>query len=141
MKSFFAALFLALLPAAAFAADLGTVTVIVENVETDEGVVKVALCNKGLSEDGCQSFSRVQASPGKVTAIFENVPPGMWAIAAFHDRNQSGDMDSTFGIPKEPYALSNNATDHMIPTLKDAQIKIAAGPNEVRVKLGLFMGR
>lgn len=50
-------------------------------------------------------------------------------------------MDTTFGIPKEPYALSNNASEHMIPTLKDAVVKIVPGPNEVHLKLGMFMGK
>lgn len=141
MRFLVAAALVGLTPVAAAAADPATVTVFVENVETDVGVVKVALCNKSLSEDGCQVFAEVPAVPGIVTAVFENVVAGQWAIAAFHDRNKSGAMDTTFGIPKEPYALSNNATERMIPTLKDAVVKIIPGPNEIHVKLGMFMSR
>lgn len=114
--------------------------VTVDNVETDEGAVRVALCNKALSQDGCQFFESVPAEIGSVSVTFENIAPGPWAVAAFQDKNGSGEMDKNFiGLPLEPYALSNDATSHMIPTLKDALVKMAAGANEVHLKLGSFM--
>jgi uncharacterized protein (DUF2141 family) len=141
MRSFVASLLLlGLLPGTALAADPARIIVVVENVEDDSGSVKVALCNKALSEDGCQFVQEVPAVPGAVTVTFENIAPGPWAVAAFHDKNKSGAMDKTFiGTPTEPYALSNKATEHMIPTLKDAIVKIKSGDNEIHVTLGMFM--
>jgi uncharacterized protein (DUF2141 family) len=41
---------------------------------------------------------------------FENIPPGTYAIAAIHDENMNGKLDTNWlGIPKEGYGFSKNA--------------------------------
>jgi uncharacterized protein (DUF2141 family) len=46
---------------------------------------------------------------GASEAVFENVPPGVYAIAVFHDANKNNKMDTNiFGIPKEGYGASGN---------------------------------
>jgi uncharacterized protein (DUF2141 family) len=115
------------------------INVTIDGIESDEGTIMVALCNKALSHDGCQFFEKTPAVVGSVTVNFVNITPGMWAVAAFQDKNDSGEMDTIMGIPKEPYGLSNDAASHMIPTLKDAQLKMQAGTNDIEMKIGSFM--
>jgi uncharacterized protein (DUF2141 family) len=41
---------------------------------------------------------------------FENIPPGKYAMAAVHDENMNGKLDTNWmGIPTEGYGFSNNA--------------------------------
>jgi uncharacterized protein (DUF2141 family) len=120
-------------------ASTATVTVIVDKVESTKGNVTVGLCDRGLSPDGCAVFQKTPAVVGAVSVTFDNVKPGRWAVAAFQDENNSGDMDTLLKVPREPYALSNNAATEMVPQLKDALVPIKAGDNEVRLSLGRFM--
>ena len=40
------------------------------------------------------------------------LPPGRYAVIAFHDRNGNGRLDKNFiGKPTEPYVFSNNASN------------------------------
>lgn len=43
------------------------------------------------------------------TAVFVDVPPGVYGLAVFHDRNGNQVLDrNLFGIPTEPYGFSRN---------------------------------
>ena len=53
---------------------------IVENVLSSDGVVNVALCDKGLSREGCSYFREVKASAGFVETQFDEIPPGTYAV-------------------------------------------------------------
>jgi len=47
----------------------------------------------------------------KCTITFKDLKPGKYAIRYFHDENINGELDTNaFGIPKEGYGFSNNAT-------------------------------
>ena len=44
------------------------------------------------------------------TCEFKNLPPGTYAIAAFHDQFETGKMKTNlFGQPQEAFGFSNNA--------------------------------
>lgn len=46
----------------------------------------------------------------RATCVFSSVKPGMYAIVAFHDENDNGDIDKNFlGIPTESWCTSRNA--------------------------------
>ena len=45
---------------------------------------------------------------------FENLPPGSYALAVYHDENGDGKLDTNFlGIPTERYGFSNDARSMM----------------------------
>jgi uncharacterized protein (DUF2141 family) len=111
------------------------ISVIVENVETDGGTVNVGLCDKGLSRETCPYDREVRASAGFVEATFENIPPGSYAVVAYHDVNGNGQFDRMLGIPREPYALSGRAAKKMVPTFDDAVLPIRTGENAVVIRL------
>lgn len=53
-------------------------------------------------------------SNNKVVVIFNDLVPGEYAVSSYHDENNNGKLDTNFmGIPKEDYALSNNAKGFM----------------------------
>lgn len=58
--------------------------------------------------------AQVGVAGGARTAVFVDLPPGIYAMKAFHDVNGDGRMNSNpFGIPIEPVAFSNNARPNM----------------------------
>ena len=118
-----------------------TVLVTVENVESSKGDVSVALCDKGLSKDGCPFGTGRTAATGTMEFVFESIPPGNYAVVAFHDLNSNREFDQILGVPREPYALSKDAANKMIPTFKDAALAIGEGETRVTIKLHRFMGR
>ena len=112
-----------------------TVTVIVENVESGSGTVNVAMCDKGLSREGCPYIREVPAQAGFVETEFQDIPPGTYAVVGYHDVNGNDIFDKIFGMPREPYALSNNASDKLVPTFSDAALPIKSGENAIIIRM------
>lgn len=55
-------------------------------------------------------LAKAKAQKGVVNIQLENVPPGKYAIAVFHDANEDGKINyNMVGIPVEGYGFSNNA--------------------------------
>lgn len=111
------------------------VHVIAENVESADGTIWLALCNESLSVDGCPYKQSVPAEPGFVELTFADVPPGEYAVVGFHDVDSNEKFNRTLGVPREPYALSAAAGDMLVPTFEDAKVAIAAGENDVIIRM------
>lgn len=112
-----------------------TISVVVENIETNHGTVNIGLCDKGLSRDACPYDKEVRASAGFVETTFENILPGNYAIVAYHDENENGQFDRLLGLPREPYALSGRAAKKMVPSFNDAALPIVEGYSAVVIRL------
>ncbi len=69
--------------------------------------------------------------------IFENVPPGEYAIRLFHDPDNSGKfVTGMFGIPKLQYGFSNNPKSNMGPANYDkAKFKFDAEELNMEIKM------
>ena len=120
---------------AAIEGELTTVHVIVENVESDAGTVNVAVCNTAFTPDGCPYHVAVPASAGFVEAMFDDVPPGIYAVVGYHDVNNNDEFDRFLGIPREPYAMSGEAGDSLVPAFSDAVLDINQGENYVIIRM------
>ena len=138
-------LFLALATSAAFAPALvsaETLTITIADIRESEGRLKIQVAN---SEKGFE-FSEDSAAPPPVAIsqlaeagemTFEvTLPPGIYGARVLHDLNGNGEMDSNFvGIPKEPWAFSNNATGRLGPAKwQDAKFEIS-GDTAVEIRL------
>ena len=68
---------------------------------------------------------------------FEGLESGMYAVSLFHDENDNGKLDANFmGIPREPYAFSNNAKGFFgPPTFQDCQFEVVQGTKEIVISL------
>lgn len=118
-----------------------SVHIIVENVATASGIVNVAVCDKGLSEEACPYKTSVPAgATGFVEAKLDGVPPGTYAVVGYHDVNGNDEFDTLLGIPREPYALSSEAAETLVPRFQDAALPIHAGENVVIIRLKTFGG-
>ncbi len=97
-----------------------TVTVTVNNVKSNKGVVTVCIFNKetGFPEKANLAYKCVNttASKGTMQIKIEGIAAGNYAIAAYHDENSDGKVNTNFlGIPKEAAGASNGAKGKMGP--------------------------
>lgn len=125
--------------AGAASAQTATVTVRVTGVESNQGQVYVGLCDRGLAEDQCLGGRFQPARRGSMTFVFENVPAGVYAVAAYHDVNGDGVMDTNFiGIPREPYGFSNDVGRRGPPSFMGAQVPVNPPRATIDVRLDRF---
>lgn len=114
------------------------VDVTIQNVQNANGQLVIGLCNKDFSLKGCPYHEIVPAQQGLVTGTFSDIPPGSYAVVAFHDENSNQDLDRQMGIPKEAYAISKEGGGRMIPSFPDSVLKIGPGTNAVAIRLKRF---
>lgn len=65
--------------------------------------------------------------------IFRGVPPGRYAISAYHDKNDDGSLDRNFiGIPTEDFTFSSGAKAGLgPPSFEDADFEYPGGDLEL----------
>src|SRR6476661_1355727 len=85
----------------------------ISNIRNDNGVCQVCLFNNASAFSGDSGAPvKCEQTPvknGMSEALFENVPPGAYAVMVFHDANNNKKLDKNFlGIPKEGYGASKN---------------------------------
>ena len=89
------------------------------DVGAEDGVITAALVDSEAAYDGGGAPVRaamINVAGGDRVARFEGLPPGDYALRAFHDVNGDGQMNTNpFGMPTEPFAFSNNAVGNMGP--------------------------
>jgi len=101
-------------PLSAQEAESGSITVTITGLRSANGEILVSLYDKaeGFPRDRSAIIRTAALVPDdsmQVTAIFEALPYGDYAIAVLHDEDLSAGM--TFGklhLPKEGYCFSNN---------------------------------
>ncbi|QMU66432.1 MAG: DUF2141 domain-containing protein [Flavobacteriaceae bacterium] len=99
------------------AQEIHSITIEFHGMKSDKGFIYVALYDN--ETDFLKKFIKstiVEIKDKKATAALEDIPPGEYAISAFHDKNENGKLDvNFFGIPKEPTGTSNNIRGFMGP--------------------------
>lgn len=104
-------------------------TVTINNIKHIEGSIEIGLFNNGdrFMEEG-QAFKSVsvKVKGNSETFVIKDLPKGIYAISLYHDRNSNGKCDRNFlGIPKEPYAFSNNFKPKFsAPTFSDCRFEL-----------------
>ena len=105
----------------------------IENLRNSEGDIRVALHQRVDGVDfpddaGAVAGTFSRAVAGSMRFVFTDLPPGEYALAAFHDQDADGQLGTTvLGIPTEPYGFSNNARGFMGPaSFTSAAITVSA---------------
>jgi uncharacterized protein (DUF2141 family) len=120
---------LAVLAAAAIvgsasAQNANVITVTVEGLRNDKGMVRCGLYNSavGFRERGKEfKGEAVPISGGKANCVFNAVPPGSYAVAVFHAENGETQIETgMFGKPKQGYGFSRYAKGSFGPPSFDA---------------------
>lgn len=116
---------LVLTPIAA-ASDL---TVNVEGISQVQGTIMLGLFDEATYKgDGAVNGASLKVETTAVTATFEGLAPGEYAVRLYHDLNDDGEMNTNpFGMPTEPYAFSNDAKGRFGPAKwDDARFSVSA---------------
>ncbi len=98
----------------------GAVTVTITGFRSNNGLARVSLFgNKegfpAEHEKAAQKFI-VDISNNTAKVLFNDIPPGTYAIICFHDENDDGKFNrSRLGIPLEGYGASNRAHARLGP--------------------------
>ena len=88
-----------------------SLTVKIVGLRDSRGLVRLCLAEKGDSFPNCGIKARsgsAKAQSGAIHYRFSDLHEGEYAVAAFHDANGNGKLDTTLGIPREGFAFSNN---------------------------------
>lgn len=116
-----------------------TLTVEIRNIREAEGRIQVALFKPCTDfPSACKPCDKrmVVASKGSVRFVFD-IEPGDYALAAFHDINSNGVIDTrVLGIPKEPYGFSNNVRPWMsAPSFADCKVVMGETNKAISIQL------
>ena len=121
-------------------AHAATLEVVVANVRTSKGHVRVAACTRQeFLKEFCQYSGNAPARAGETVVRLE-VPPGTWAVQAYHDENDNNKIDRNFvGIPTEGLGFSRDAPFRFgPPSYDDAAFQLGAGGGRIRLSLRYF---
>lgn len=108
-----------------------TLTVTVHNIENVKGTLEIGLFNSDerfLEEGQAYKSISVEVNSSSETIVIKDLPSGTYAISLFHDLNDDKVCNQNFfGIPKEPYAFSNNFKPKLsAPSFEDCQFNLTA---------------
>ena len=127
---------LAVVLAAPAAGPSGSARVVVEGLTSDAGAVRVALFDSEatFTRDAARA-AILPISDGRAVWLLDDLAPGHYAVAAFHDEDGDGDTDrGIFGIPREPYGFSRGARGRFgAPAWQAARFRVGGGRVTVRV--------
>lgn len=104
-----------------------TITVTIENISNNNGVVVLSLHTENTFMKGAGiKNEQSKIVDGKITVTFKNVKPGTYAIMALHDENENNRMDfEANGMPKESYGMSNNPMSFGPPQFSEAKFELS----------------
>lgn len=128
--------------------DLQTITcslsVAIAGLKDPQGDVHFSLFSsaEGFPGSGEQAIAKGSTSASKTppSFTFENLQPGQYAVAVFHDANGDGILNrGLMGIPREGFGFSNNPKILMgAPSFKRAAIAVESGNLEICIQLKYF---
>ncbi|MGB9354243.1 MAG: DUF2141 domain-containing protein [Azonexus sp.] len=87
-------------------------------------------------EDKAVKVISVPAAKGDAELVFDNVPPGRYAIMAYHDENADQKLNLRLGMfPTEGYGLSNNPKVMGPPKFADSAFDVAGAKTSIDINL------
>lgn len=113
----------------------------VSNIRNDNGHILVAVCPKAeFLSTHCQFVGLAPAHQGTIYVLIKAIPPGIYAIQAYHDENDNEKIDRNFfGLPTEGIGFSNNAGFHFgPPSFQDAAVSLGPDIKHIEIQLRYF---
>ena len=89
----------------------GDLTIKVTNLKSTKGDIFIAIWDsaRGFPKDNDSAIERVIVDPEVAQTTINNLKPGKYAIAIFHDKNSDRVLNTNgTGIPTEAFGFSNN---------------------------------
>ncbi len=89
-----------------------TLDITVRGINSDRGVIRLAICPPAVGFPDCKGHElRIASLPihnHQAAIQFTGLPAGTYGISVFHDANANGKLDLFMGIPREGYGFSRN---------------------------------
>jgi uncharacterized protein (DUF2141 family) len=115
-------------------ASAGELTITVDNLRSDQGLLLLCVFS-AESSDSASFPDCVKGRPvrqgkavikgGKAVVSYPGLKDGVYAVAAIHDENGNGELDTNFlGIPTEGIGISNNPRLFGKPHFSEARFEI-----------------
>jgi len=110
-------------------AEQGKIVITIQNSEPLEGDLAIGVYDSAENwlEEG-DEYQRVliESPPDNPTHTFV-VEAGVYAVAVRVDENGNGELDyNFFGVPTEPFGISNNPDTFFEPEFTDAEFTVGA---------------
>ena len=117
-------------------------TIEIQNIEVTEGNIRIGVFNtseKFLTQGSTFKNYIIAVNNTTETIIIDDLPKGEYAFFLYHDKNSDGKLNQNFiGIPKEPFAFSNNVKPKFAkPTFEECKFSLAKD-RIMQVSLGYF---
>ena len=140
LRKFTALLLLSTLLAGANAwAETSKLVVNLEGVKEATGNLRATLYRESdafRKEDKAFKLVSLPASKGTVKLVFAELPPGRYAVMAYHDEDNDQKLKLRFGMfPLEGYGLSNNPKVSGPPKFADSAFDVAGAETSISIKL------
>ena len=133
------AFFLSALLAATAGAQAAELTVVLQDVRAQTGLIKVALVDSQAGWDGKAAPVQATGAPPsgeQATFVFKDLKPGTYAVLITHDENGNGQLDTNMmGMPVEGYGFSNNPRVMRKPTWDETRFEVGADNLAINVEL------
>jgi uncharacterized protein (DUF2141 family) len=103
-------------------------TVTVDNLRNGDGEVRLSAYAAPAEwlDNSVPDHDKVEPARKDGVVFHFDLPPGIYAVASFHDENGNGQFAQNFlGIPEEGYAFSNNLRPVFVaPSFEDASFTL-----------------
>ena len=133
------AFFLSALLAATAGAQAAELTVVLQDVRAQTGLIKVALVDSQAGWDGKAAPVQATGAPPsgeQATFVFKDLKPGTYAVLITHDENGNGQLDTNMmGMPVVGYGFSNNPRVMRKPTWDETRFEVGAENLAINVEL------
>jgi uncharacterized protein (DUF2141 family) len=120
-------------------ADEATLTVTLKDVRGTLGNLRASLYREPETfrkEDRAFKVISIPATAGDAKMVFADLPPGRYAVMAYHDENGDDKLNLRFGMfPLEGYGLSNNPTVIGPPKFAESAFEVSSPETQIDIKL------
>ena len=126
----------------------GILKIVIPNIPTEKGNIKVALYNKagskGFLKDLNLSYRKKEVAiiKNQASVVFYNIPYGTYAVSLFQDENNNGKIDrAPIGFPVEPYGISGNKNTIGPPSFNDGKFILKTKNVSLKIILKTYLKR
>jgi uncharacterized protein (DUF2141 family) len=115
--------------------------VMVQEVASSRGHVRVDVCTRSEFLSKCRYSGSAPATPGVTIVEVRDLPPGVYAVQAYDDRNDNREVDrNVLGLPTEAVGFSNDAPVRLHgPSFKAASFNYPGGEQTLSLRLRRFV--
>jgi uncharacterized protein (DUF2141 family) len=113
----------------------------VSGVKSAVGHIRADVCTEREFLKDCRYTGAAPAVRGVTTVLIAGLPPGRYAVQAYHDKNDNHEADRNIvGVPTEGVGFSNGVKIRLrAPRFADAAFDYGGGDQAISLRLQHFI--